>query len=314
MRLSSFDSESSNYFHKMIVSSNSDRFLHLSRLHHHQLFWFILALHHSLNNAIYISSSSRSSLSSSSSIDSLKHFDDSMEQCYYHINTGPNGYSSKSIFYGQCMSMSGPDGCCLDGHYKPGICSNLGHICCTKPDPECNAMRTNKGNLKICRIEYINLILISSFLFPFDLFFPTLGITKSILKQYRQMFKQSNDHRSKDELIENGQNRAIRSNTGTYRHRKYRYRTNFEIIEMPAHMQLDAVTFVVDALDRYNGNFDDAADYLCQMLDQKYSEPSPWACTIGKDFGYSVESAPGKYMLFYVGQDVRVMAFVSKNV
>ncbi|KPM07041.1 hypothetical protein QR98_0055230 [Sarcoptes scabiei] len=180
--------------------------------------------------------------------------------------------------------MSGPDGCCLDGHYKPGICSNLGHICCTKPDPECNAMRTNKG------------------------------ITKSILKQYRQMFKQSNDHRSKDDLIENGQNRAIRSNTGTYRHRKYRYRTNFEIIEMPAHMQLDAVTFVVDALDRYNGNFDDAADYLCQMLDQKYSEPSPWACTIGKDFGYSVESAPGKYMLFYVGQDVRVMAFVSKNV
>lgn len=67
------------------------------------------------------------------------------EKCYFHANGKTT--DSKSIFYGQCMSMNGPDGCCLEGHYKPGICTNLGHICCIKPDPECNAMFTNKGML-----------------------------------------------------------------------------------------------------------------------------------------------------------------------
>ena len=84
---------------------------------------------------------------------------------------------------------------------------------------------------------------------------------------------------------------------------------------MPAHMQLDAVGFVTTALDRLSGNFDDAADYLCQMLDQKYPEPIPWSCIIGTDFGYSVEPSVGKYMLFYIGNvnRIRVMAFVSKT-
>ncbi|OTF74414.1 hypothetical protein BLA29_000291 [Euroglyphus maynei] len=207
------------------------------------------------------------------------------EKCYFHANGKTT--DSKSIFYGQCMSMNGPDGCCLEGHYKPGICTNLGHICCIKPDPECNAMFTNKG------------------------------ITKSALRQYGHLFRKfnqdltmKNNDQNSNENNHNGQQRAIRSNPKQF---KYIYNTNFEIVEMPAHMQLDAVTFVVDALDRFNGDFDDAADYLCRMLDQKYEQPSPWSCTIGRDFGYSVDPLPGKYMLFYIGNDVRVMAFVSKN-
>lgn len=64
------------------------------------------------------------------------------EKCVYQANSANKLFKT---VYGQCQSMNGPDGCCLEGHYKPGICSNLAHICCTKPDPDCSQMRHNKG-------------------------------------------------------------------------------------------------------------------------------------------------------------------------
>lgn len=92
-------------------------------------------------------------------------------------------------------------------------------------------------------------------------------------------------------------------------------RVNFEIIEMPAYMQLDPISFVSEALTRYNGDLDEAAYYLCQMLDRKYPENGRWACVVGRDFEYSVDAAPGKYLLFNIGQIARiqVMAFVAKT-
>jgi len=68
------------------------------------------------------------------------------EQCFYQSNSA--GKLLKTI-YGQCMSMNGPEGCCLEGHYKVGICPNLGQLCCTKPDPDCSNMRNNKGMCSI---------------------------------------------------------------------------------------------------------------------------------------------------------------------
>jgi len=84
---------------------------------------------------------------------------------------------------------------------------------------------------------------------------------------------------------------------------------------MPAYMQLDPISFVSDALARYNGDLDEAAYNLCQMLDQKYPESGRWACVVGRDFEYSVDPAPGKYLLFNLGQSARiqVMAFVAKS-
>src|SRR6218665_345918 len=92
-------------------------------------------------------------------------------------------------------------------------------------------------------------------------------------------------------------------------------RVNFEIVEMPAYMQLDPISFVSEALTRYNGDLDEAAYYLCQMLDRKYPEHGRWACVVGRDFEYSVDAAPGKYLLFNIGQIARiqVMAFVAKS-
>lgn len=81
------------------------------------------------------------SIPSSSSSDSEYEY----EQCFYQINDRLGKLIK--INYGQCMNTNGPDGCCLEGHYKPGICSNLGHLCCTKPDPDCSDMKNNKGNL-----------------------------------------------------------------------------------------------------------------------------------------------------------------------
>lgn len=84
---------------------------------------------------------------------------------------------------------------------------------------------------------------------------------------------------------------------------------------MPAHMQLDAVGFATDGLDRFRGDYDDAADYLCAMLDQKYPAAVAWSCVLGTDLGYSVEPSAGLYMLFYIGNvnRIRVMAFVAKS-
>lgn len=97
--------------------------------------------------------------------------------------------------------------------------------------------------------------------------------------------------------------------------KEVQFKANFEIIEMPAHMQLDAVSFVTEALEQFNGDYDESADYLCHILDQKYPEPTPWACMLGTNFGYSVEPSAGKYMLFYIGNvnRIRVMAFASKT-
>lgn len=83
---------------------------------------------------------------------------------------------------------------------------------------------------------------------------------------------------------------------------------------MPAHMTLDAVGFVNNALEEYDGNFDMASEHLCNMLDQKYPEATSWACFVGPDYGFSVEAVEGKYMLFYIGniERIRVMAFASK--
>ena len=81
------------------------------------------------------------------------------EQCYFSIP----GSGKNRLQNGQCMSMNGPDGCCLDGHYKPGLCSNLGHICCTKPDPDCSGMRNNKG--KSIYFTFFSQKLISNYIF-----------------------------------------------------------------------------------------------------------------------------------------------------
>lgn len=91
-------------------------------------------------------------------------------------------------------------------------------------------------------------------------------------------------------------------------------RINFEVVEMPAHMQLDAVTYVSDALNRKKGDFDTAASYLCLMLDQKYPEKRGvnWSCIVGSKFDYSVEASTGKYMLFYI-DSIQVMAYVPKS-
>ncbi|KAH9393565.1 Dynein light chain 2, cytoplasmic [Tyrophagus putrescentiae] len=90
-------------------------------------------------------------------------------------------------------------------------------------------------------------------------------------------------------------------------------RINFEIVEMPAHMQLDAVTFVSEALNQKKEDFDEAANHLCRMLDQKYPERTGtnWGCIVGSRFDYSIEASPGKYMLFYIGS-IQVMAYVPK--
>lgn len=67
---------------------------------------------------------------------------DEPDQCYYQLSVGASAFR---VLYGECTSANGPDGCCLEGHYQPGICRNLGHICCTKPDPDCSSLRNNKG-------------------------------------------------------------------------------------------------------------------------------------------------------------------------
>lgn len=92
-------------------------------------------------------------------------------------------------------------------------------------------------------------------------------------------------------------------------------RVNFEIVEMPSYMQLDAISFVTDALDRHKGDMDEAAYYLCRMLDQKYPEKTNWGCVVGTKFDYSIEPSTGKYMLFYIGSlhRIQVMAFVPKT-
>lgn len=76
-----------------------------------------------------------------------------IEKCVYQASS-----ASKLLktIYGQCVSMNGPDGCCLEGHYKPGICSNLASICCTKPDPDCTQMMHNKGNhiIIVFKVDY----------------------------------------------------------------------------------------------------------------------------------------------------------------
>lgn len=82
---------------------------------------------------------------------------------------------------------------------------------------------------------------------------------------------------------------------------------------MPAEMQLAPVAFVQAALERHKNDLNEAADHLCKMLDQKYPEPSSWACVVGYNFNYSIQPAVGKYMYFYIGNAVRriwVMAFV----
>lgn len=87
-------------------------------------------------------------------------------------------------------------------------------------------------------------------------------------------------------------------------------RINFEVVEMPAHMQLDAVTYVSEALNRKKGDLAEAANHLCQMLDKKYPEKGGnWGCVVGNKFDYSIEAAAGKYMLFYI-DSIQVMAFV----
>lgn len=106
----------------------------MNRLYLDQIILIILLLISRLSYAFYLPVNHRTEN------------ENDLEQCYYQLSV-QSKTSDKSFFYGQCMSMNGPDGCCLEGHYKPGICSNLGHICCLKPDPECNAMRNNKGNL-----------------------------------------------------------------------------------------------------------------------------------------------------------------------
>lgn len=66
------------------------------------------------------------------------------EQCFFH-QADKSGASNGIVQYGVCTSTMGPDGCCLEGHYQPGVCSNLGHICCVKPDYDCSQMKNNKG-------------------------------------------------------------------------------------------------------------------------------------------------------------------------
>ncbi|XP_054154686.1 uncharacterized protein LOC128953235 [Oppia nitens] len=98
------------------------------------------------------------------------------------------------------------------------------------------------------------------------------------------------------------------------RHEKLRkFRTNFDIVEMPEHMQSDAIEFATESLDKYGQDYDEAADHMCRRIEQKYREI--WSCLIGQNFGYSIEEPePGKFMLFYIGNvnRIRVMAYVSK--
>lgn len=68
------------------------------------------------------------------------------EKCFYQSD---NWKTFNQVIYGQCMNANGPDGCCLEGFYKPGICPNLGHLCCIKPDPDCSNLRNNKGMFQI---------------------------------------------------------------------------------------------------------------------------------------------------------------------
>ncbi|CAG2166116.1 unnamed protein product, partial [Oppiella nova] len=99
------------------------------------------------------------------------------------------------------------------------------------------------------------------------------------------------------------------------RHEKLRkFRTNFDIVEMPEHMQTDAIEFASEGLAKYGDDYDEAADHMCRMIEKKYREV--WSCIIGQNFGYSIEEPePGKFMLFYIGNvnRIRVMAFISKN-
>lgn len=205
------------------------------------------------------------------------------EKCFYQSD---NWKTFNQVIYGQCMNANGPDGCCLEGFYKPGICPNLGHLCCIKPDPDCSNLRNNKD------------------------------ITRQMLQQRKDHFKKLVRHdvdaselkKLSFPIMEH--ERRVRSIRSMGR----QIRVNFEVIEMPAHMQLDAITFVTDSLERHNGDTDEMAYDLCQMLDNKYPETGNWACFVGTKFGYSVEAATGKYMLFYIGtvNRIQVMAFVSK--
>lgn len=124
------------------------------------------------------------------------------------------------------------------------------------------------------------------------------------------MFRRKNSATVEDvERVNGRSHRFVRSTKAHIWHK-----TNFEVIEMPAHMTLDAVSFVNNALDEYEGNFDMASEHLCNMLDQKYPETTSWACFVGPDYGFSVEAVEGKYMLFYIGniERIRVMAFAAK--
>ena len=99
------------------------------------------------------------------------------------------------------------------------------------------------------------------------------------------------------------------------RHEKLRkFRTNFDIVEMPEHMQTDAIDFASEGLDKFGQDYDEVADHMCRMIEKKYHEV--WSCVIGQNFGYSIEEAePGKFMLFYIGSinRIRVMAFVPRT-
>lgn len=85
-------------------------------------------------------------------------------------------------------------------------------------------------------------------------------------------------------------------------------------MEMPEHMQTDAIEFATEGLAKYGDDYDDVAYHMCSMIEKKYHEV--WSCVVGKNFGYSIEeSEPGKFMLFYIGNinRIRVMAFVPKT-
>ena len=61
------------------------------------------------------------------------------EECHYKNET------LSMTHIGWCMNMIGPDECCLNGRYMPGICSELSHICCFEPDLGCIQMTKTKG-------------------------------------------------------------------------------------------------------------------------------------------------------------------------
>ena len=142
-----------------------------------------------------------------------------------------------------------------------------------------------------------------------------VDIARVMLKQRRNHFKKF----VKENLDENGSKEKLhdleRSGSHFRANTNPQIRVNFEIVEMPAYMQLDAVTFVTDALDRHKGDLDEAAFHLCRMLDQKYPEKTNWGCVVGTKFDYSIEASSGKYMLFYIGtmHRIQVMAFVPKT-